>query len=159
MGGKPFDFHTGGKVHGCTTEKKGNIKLLFNFHGALIGLQYHVGDNFAMSSRALTSDQIRRIYAHNAVEGRSTLQIVTPRKSRSKDPESWGSPRHRLLVHAVTTLAFTCLLRLDEALNLRFEDIEFHDDHAVVTLASRKTHQLGGSFSIRRVMFVFTNCA
>jgi integrase len=111
-----------------------------------------------MSSRALASDQIRRMYAYNTVEGRSTSQNVTPRKSRSKDPESWGSPRHRLLVHAVTTLGFTCMLRLDEALNLRFEDIEFCDDHAVITLASRKTHPLRGSFSIRFGRVHFTNC-
>jgi integrase len=100
-----------------------------------------------MSSRALTSDQIRQMYAYNTAEGRTTLQNVTPRKSHSKDPESWGSPRHRLLVHAVTTLAFICMLRLDEVLNLRFEDIKFYDDRAVITLASRKTHPLGGLFS------------
>jgi hypothetical protein len=39
------------------------------------------------------------------------------------------------------------MLRLEEVLNLHFEDIEFHDNHAVVTLASGKAHPLGGFFS------------
>jgi integrase len=107
----------------------------------LIGFQYLSGDIFAMSSRALTSDQIRQMYDYNMAEGRSTVQNLT---SRVKGKVIWGSPRHRLLVHAVTTLAFNCLLRLDEVLNLRFEDIELRDDSAVVTLSSRKTHQFGG---------------
>ena len=94
-----------------------------------------------MSSRALTSDQIRQMYDYNMAEGRSTVQNIT---SRVKSKELWGSPRHRLLVHAVTTLAFMCLLRLDEVLNLRFEDIELRDDSAIVTLSSRKTQQFGG---------------
>lgn len=99
-----------------------------------------------MSSRALTSDQIRQMYAYNLAEERSTVQIVT---SRVKDKEAWGSPRHRLLVHAVTTLAFNCLLRLDEVLNLRFEDMQLRNGTVVITLSSRKTHQFGGLCSIR----------
>jgi integrase len=93
------------------------------------------------------------MYDYNMADGRSTVQNIT---SRVKGKELWGSPRHRLLVHAVTTLAFMCLLRLDEVLNLRFEDIELRDDSVIVTLSSRKTQQFGGLFYMMYVLFIVT---
>ena len=106
-----------------------------------------------MSSCALTSDIIRRLYSYNTAEGRSTVQSCTP---RVKDKDSWGSPRRRLLVHAVVTMAFVCLLRLDEVINLRFEDIQIHtDNHIELTLSSRKTHQYGGLLALPRLVCSF----
>jgi len=96
-----------------------------------------------MSSRALTREVIQRMYAYNQAEGRSEVQAFMPRTLKAK--ASWGSPRRRLLVHAVLTLAFVCLLRIDEALNLRFEDIIFHSPEAIeINLFSKKTHPFGG---------------
>lgn len=109
----------------------------------LIKIKHAAGDRYAMSSRALTREVIQRMYAFNQAEGRSDVQAFRPRTEKAR--ESWGNPRRRLLVHAILTLAFVCLLRIDEALSLRFEDIMFHSPEKIeVTLFSRKTHPYGG---------------
>jgi len=57
----------------------------------------------------------------------------------------WGNPRRWLLVHSVLTLAFLCLLQIDEVLSLQFQDLQYcSPDHIMVTLHSRKTHPFGG---------------
>lgn len=48
------------------------------------------------------------------------------------------------LIHTTMTLAFTCLLRIDEALNLMFNDIVADEDSITITLRSRKNAQCGG---------------
>ncbi len=96
-----------------------------------------------MSSRALTSDDIRMMYAYNMDQGRTNIKDF----SISKAKDQWGNPRRRLLVHAVVTLAFTCLMRIDEVLHLTFEDIIFHPaEHIEINLFSTKTHPFGGLF-------------
>jgi integrase len=110
----------------------------------LMVFKHAAGDRYAMSSRALKSEVIRKIYAYNQAEGRAAVQAFTPRTSR-KAKGSWGSPRRRLLVHAVLTMAFTCLLRIDEALNLCFEDITiFNTEKIEIKLFSTKTQPVGG---------------
>lgn len=90
-----------------------------------------------MSSKALTTDVIRELFKFNTEIGEDT-EIST----------SWGGRRARLLVHAVITLAFVCLLRIDEVLNLRAENIEILSPTSIsITLNSRKTQQLGGKYS------------
>lgn len=85
----------------------------------------------AISSKALTSDVIRDIFNFN--------------KQMNHTSESWGGHRSRSLVHAVVTLAFVCLLRIDEVLNLRSEDIEVLSPTSIsITLPSRKTNPFGG---------------
>ncbi len=106
-------------------------------------MKHAAGDRYAISSRALTKEVLQYIYTFNQAEGRCDIQPFTPRTK--KDGDLWGSPRRRLLVHAVLTMAFICLLRIDEALSLRFEDIIFHSPEKIeVILSSRKTHQFGG---------------
>lgn len=64
------------------------------------------------------------------------------------DLHCWGSPRLRRALHAIYTLAFLCLLRVDEVLNIQLEHIEFIENGSrsilVLTLPFRKTHQFGG---------------
>ena len=96
-----------------------------------------------MSSRALTSDVIRRLHVFNNSEGRSDIVDFQPVNTTGET--QWGNPRRRLLVHSVLTLAFVCLLRIDEVLNLQFQDLQYHGpDHIEITLQTRKTHQFGG---------------
>ena len=64
---------------------------------------------------------------------------------------SGGGPTTRLALHAIYTLAFICLLRSDEVLKIRRQDIELvkEDDQTVymiITLPFRKTHQDGRAF-------------
>lgn len=51
------------------------------------------------------------------------------------------------LIHTTLTIAFTCLLRIDEALNLKFDDIVADEDSITITLRNRKTAQCGGENS------------
>lgn len=98
-----------------------------------------------MSSRAITSDTIRAMYAYNQAEGRSEIEEYHGSISRAE--KGWATPRKRLLVHAVATIAFVCLMCIDEVLNLRFEDVEATDNHISITLETRKIHQYGGKLN------------
>ncbi len=107
-------------------------------------LQYASGDRYAMSSRAITSDILRKMYHYNQAERRSDIFAGTE-KSPQKSVKTWGSPRRRIFVHAVVTIAFVCLMRIDEVLNLQFEDVKSSGTNRLsITLESRKTHQYGG---------------
>lgn len=60
----------------------------------------------------------------------------------------WGGYRTRVMLHCLYTVSMLCLLRYQEALNIRWEDITFGvDAHGLPTaeikLHYRKTHQLG----------------
>lgn len=96
-----------------------------------------------MSSRAITSSTVRELYQYNNSEERSTIQPYSGSTPRSQ--KVWGGPRARLLVHSVVTMSFVCLLRVDEVLHLRFQDIEMEEDDKLrITLPSRKNAQFGG---------------
>lgn len=79
-----------------------------------------------MGSRALTIGDIEKMYkvlvASTGQEDELTL----------------------CLIHTTLTIAFTCLLRIDEALNLLFDDIVPDEDSLTITLRSRKTDPFGG---------------
>ena len=67
---------------------------------------------------------------------------------KTKSIHQWGGPTTRRALHAIYTLAFICLLRSDEVLKIRRQDLELvkEDDQTVymiVTLPFRKTHQDG----------------
>ena len=108
-----------------------------------------------MSSRALTSDVLRKMYTYNRADGRSDIKSYV---QHGKGEKTWRHARHRLLVHAVATIAFVCLLRLDEAANLRYDDLVIHSPtHIEVTLHSRKTHQYSGlSHFCQSIMLLIT---
>jgi len=97
-----------------------------------------------MSSAAITSYELRKLHEFNFDKGRCDLNRSTVGPVSPKDG-AWGNARRRLLVLAVAKLAFACLLRINEVLTLRFEDIRiFDDNHIQINLAQRKTHQYGG---------------
>ncbi|KAK0494665.1 hypothetical protein EDD18DRAFT_1055760, partial [Armillaria luteobubalina] len=62
---------------------------------------------------------------------------------------NWCRGNMRRLLQAVYLVAFTCLLRIDEALNIQAHDISFYVDqvdntHCVsITLPFRKTNPFG----------------
>ena len=68
--------------------------------------------------------------------------------AKAKSIHDWGGPTTRRALHAIYTLAFICLLRSDEVLKIRWQDLELveEDDktvYMIVTLPFRKTHQGG----------------
>ncbi|KAF8332916.1 hypothetical protein F5887DRAFT_1173636 [Amanita rubescens] len=99
------------------------------------------GEDVPMSSRAITSQDIREMWEFNEkVYGQETIAV--PNSSEKQ----WGRERTRRLVHAIITLSFVCLLRADEALNLRMEDIDIRGPKCLsITLQKRKTNQFGGT--------------
>lgn len=58
----------------------------------------------------------------------------------------WGGPRTRRLLWAVYTIAFTCLLRSDEVLNIQAHHVKYNAQtlKLTITLPFRKTAQFGG---------------
>lgn len=79
-----------------------------------------------MSSRALTVGDIKKMYD------------VLKSSAGKEDELSLA------LIHTTVTIAFTCLMRIDEVLNLRFDDIIGDDQSLTITLRHRKTAQFGG---------------
>jgi hypothetical protein len=58
---------------------------------------------------------------------------------------SWGSPRARPLVHAITAITFLYLLRVGEASNLRTANVTIHPTKCTsINLSQRKTDPYGG---------------
>lgn len=106
-------------------------------------LQHALGER-AMSSRAITSDMIKDIYAIKSLPSNRILRPVQQTSYKDRRLDDWGGPRARALVHLVTVLAFICLLRSDEALSLKMEDIELISPECIrVNLTSRKTSPFG----------------
>jgi len=67
------------------------------------------------------------------------------RQQKTEDLYQWGGPMVRRLAQAIYTIAFLCLLQIDEALKIQIEHINFDDDKITLTLPFRKTHQFGGN--------------
>ena len=96
-----------------------------------------------MSSRAVTAQDIQAMYEFNARAYERYRQSIGSAPA-SSDKE-WGRERARRLVHAVITLSFVCLLRIDETLSLRVEDIDPQGPNCIsITLQKRKTDPFGG---------------
>ena len=79
------------------------------------------------------------------------MRDYQPGKHTEKSTANWrGGRAHRLLL-AAYTIAFLCLLRVDEVLKIQVHDIQFsgedESDHISISLPFRKTHQCGGSQS------------
>ena len=78
-------------------------------------------------------------------------QASGSRNAKTKSIHEWGGPTTRRALHAIYTLAFICLLRSDEVLKIRRQDLELvkEDDgtmYMIVHLPFRKTHQDGRAF-------------
>lgn len=106
---------------------------------SLYSFQHANGDspNQSMSTEPMTTDILKAMFLHNS---KACNQVVAAGRG------NWGGRLARWLVLTVALIAFTCILRLDEVLNLRYEDIEVLErDRIKITLRSRKTNQTGGT--------------
>lgn len=60
----------------------------------------------------------------------------------------WGGPVLRRAAQAIYTIAYLCLLRVDEVLRIQVEHVQFihngQNFQLILTLPFRKTHQFGG---------------
>ncbi|KAH9007804.1 hypothetical protein EDB84DRAFT_1671914 [Lactarius hengduanensis] len=97
----------------------------------------------ATSASAITADTLKKLYDFNRRPENWDLKDYTP-GTKKKDGDQWGGPRARRLLQLAFTLAFSCLLRVDEVLKIQSHDFVLLDAHTLVlTLPFRKTSQFG----------------
>jgi hypothetical protein len=119
--------------------------LLGHVNLCLHSLPQHKSGEAAMSSRAITSTVIKDLYDFNNQPQYRTIEGYKPTPRKDKSIANWGGPRARLLVHAVVTLAFCCLLRIDEVLTLQAQDVTILLTECLsINLSDRKTDPYGG---------------
>jgi len=73
------------------------------------------------------------------------------RQRHLDNPEqgNWGGAKLRMMLQCIYTIAFLCLLRFDEVLQIELKNIDVVDKfkgHIKLTLPFRKTHQYGGIY-------------
>jgi len=101
------------------------------------------------SADLYTKEMLKKLYDfNNNIADNISKNANNP---KTKSIHEWGGPTTRRALHAIYTLAFICLLRSDEVLKIRRQDLELvkEDDQTVymiVTLPFRKTHQDGRAF-------------
>ncbi|KAJ3540347.1 hypothetical protein NM688_g6236 [Phlebia brevispora] len=99
------------------------------------------------SARAITEDIMKRLYDFNQ---QVPLEAVPQkRKNHPSGQDAWAGYCVRTMLHCLYTISMLCLLRYDEALNIRWEDITFGFTSlgllfVKIDLSCRKTHQFGG---------------
>jgi hypothetical protein len=84
------------------------------------------------------------LYDFNHQPEKWNLEKISSTRQDGADIHQWGGPLHRRAVQAIYTIAFLCMLRIDEALKIQFHHIEIGEKKIILTLPFRKTHQFGG---------------
>ncbi|KAI3619620.1 DNA breaking-rejoining enzyme [Moniliophthora roreri] len=102
-----------------------------------------------MSARAITLDIIGHMYDFNRKSENFDIKpvIAQKRNKDEKNPDQWGGPRLCRLMQFIYCISFVCLLRIDEALKINFDYIEYVSETdgklLKLTLPFRKTNQYG----------------
>ncbi|KAJ7740061.1 hypothetical protein DFH07DRAFT_965548 [Mycena maculata] len=114
-------------------------RLVSQYMVSLKRRKVHAGET-ACSARAITPAMLETIYHYNNADGRTTVQPFG-----STNLGRWEGARARLLCFTAYLLAFTCLLRVDEVIQIRAHEIRKDPDSnaIILTLPFRKTHQGG----------------
>ena len=87
---------------------------------------------------------IGKLWDFNHHKENWVIEKYSPGRREDKQSNTWGGPRFRRALHLAYTLAFVCLLRVDEVLKIQSHDIEIvTDDLLKVTLPFWKTNQFG----------------
>ncbi|PPQ73184.1 hypothetical protein CVT24_010015, partial [Panaeolus cyanescens] len=98
------------------------------------------------SARAMDISILERLYDYNFTNPEVVTEVRRYRAGNRREPKSlhdWGGPMARNALHAIYLIAFFCLLRIDEVLKIRLDQIEVDGDKVTLTLWYRKTHQYG----------------
>ena len=99
------------------------------------------------SARAVDEGLLKSIYEFNRTIAKEAFGS-TSHKRRAAHPADWAGHDIRAMLNLIYIIAFLCLLRFDEVLNLQWADIVLEDHSAgprlKVSLLARKTHQNGG---------------
>ncbi|KAJ7649395.1 hypothetical protein DFH06DRAFT_996316, partial [Mycena polygramma] len=114
--------------------------LVSQYMTSLKRRKVHSGEA-ATIARALTPSMLEKLYDFNHEEGRSDLKTMGTAQCKR-----WEGARARLLSWTAYLIAFNCLLRVDEVLNIQAHDITIDpedEECIIVTLPFRKTQQYG----------------
>lgn len=85
------------------------------------------------------------------------IKKYSPGRREDKQSDSWGGPRFRRALHLAYTLAYVCLLRVDEVLKIQSHDIQIVEDDLIkVTLPFRKTNQFGRMY-LNSLLYLWLN--
>jgi hypothetical protein len=96
---------------------------------------------------AMSQGILEQMYTFNHRPENWDLKGYTP-GTKNKADDEWGGPRARRLLELAYTLAFNCLLRVDEVLKIQSQDLVLLTDKKLeLTLPFRKTNQFGGVFN------------
>ncbi len=91
----------------------------------------------------MTQDTLKRLYDFNQRSENWDLKGYTP-GTRNRAGDQWGGGHTRRLLGLAFTLAFSCLLRADEVLKIKSQDIVLIGEHRLeLTVPFRKTSQYG----------------
>lgn len=109
-----------------------------------------------ISAKAMDEGVLQRLVEYNmSFDDSPHVEFLSsvPRKKLEKNPHLWAGFYLRCMLTLLYITAFLCLLRFDEALRIRWEDIRFERwvspagivyPRIVLNLPFRKTHQNGG---------------
>lgn len=93
----------------------------------------------------MTQETLKSLYDFNQKQENWVVKDYMP-GMKKKASDQWGGGRARRLLGLAFTIAFSCLLRVDEVLKIQSHDIIRLDDHRLqLTLPFRKTSQFGGA--------------
>ncbi|KAH9016345.1 hypothetical protein EDB85DRAFT_1875038, partial [Lactarius pseudohatsudake] len=97
----------------------------------------------ATSARAISAATLHNLYHFNSRVPVRDLRHPPAKKSKA-DCNEWAGQNARRLLQLAFTLAFSCLLRVDEVLKIQCHDfIQLGGDKLQLTLPFRKTSQFG----------------
>ncbi|KAH9009297.1 hypothetical protein EDB85DRAFT_1881694 [Lactarius pseudohatsudake] len=97
----------------------------------------------ATSARAISAATLRKLYHFNSRVEVRDLRHPPVKKSKA-DCNQWAGQNARRLLQLAFTLAFSCLLHVDEVLKIQSHDfIDLGEDKLQLTLPFRKTSQFG----------------
>ncbi|KAJ7814703.1 DNA breaking-rejoining enzyme [Mycena olivaceomarginata] len=96
----------------------------------------------SLKRRKVTQGMLQKLYDYNHDHGRSTPQPYGSTTPAGK----WDGAHARLLCWVAYLIAFHCLLRVDEVLNIQAHDVRVDSENPniiIITLPFRKTAQYG----------------
>ena len=100
----------------------------------------------------MTEETMQRLFSfNNKVPMESLCPNPRKRQADSSSRARWAGYCVRAMLHFLYIISMLCLLRYDEALNIRWDDITTgRDEHGVyflrLNLPFRKTHQNGSEW-------------
>jgi integrase len=112
---------------------------------SLLICQVRAGETVT-SARAMDEETLQKL--HNFNLSFEEEEGPDSRKCKAERPENWAGHSIRVMLLLIYIIAFLCLLRFDEVLNIKWSWIQLETykgrKRIKLSLPFRKTHQYGG---------------